>query len=137
MLCKLLIERIIMKRLTIAMLIASIALMMGCGNDSGEAAPSGSQSSSGAAAVDEFLDSYEAIIEGYEEMVASGALAGDDLLVMIRAVNEMNERNLKTSHKAEDLKVDERWTNAQEMRLMRLSGRFSEAMMKMSHQINQ
>jgi len=119
--------------LTMAMLVGTLAFMTGCGNNSGDT-NAGSKSSGGSAAVNEYLDSYEKIVAGYEEMVSSGAMASDDMMVMMKAVNEMNEKNLEMSHKAEALK-DEEWTNAQEMRQMKLASRFSEAMMKMSQQM--
>lgn len=108
-----------MKQMNIVLIAILTVWLTGCG---------------GSAAINEFLDSYEKSVSGFEEMVSSGAMASDDMMVMMNAVNEMNEKNLEMIHKAEALK-DEEWTNTQEMRLMKLSSRFSEAMMKMSQQM--
>ena len=62
-------------------------------------------------------------------------MASGDMMVMLKAVNEMNEKNLEMSHKAEALKEDKEWTNAQKMRLTKLASKFSEVMMKLSQQM--
>lgn len=119
--------------LTMTLLVATLTFVTGCGNNNGDT-NAGSKSSDGSAAVNAFLDSYEKTVVGYEEMAGNGAMASDDITVMMKAVNEMNEKNLEMSHKAEALK-DEKWTNEQEMRQMKLASRFSAAMMKMSQQM--
>ncbi len=118
------------RTLTMALLGATLGFMASCESKSGDA-PSGTKSNRGSAAVNEYLDSYEKTVAGYEEMVTSGAMASNDIMVMMKAVNEMNEKNLELGHKAEALKNEE-WTNEQQMRQMKLTSRFSEAMMKMS-----
>ncbi len=110
-----------MKTLIMAMLVATFALVVGC-------------SDGGSKAVNEFLDSYESSVKGFEDMVTSGAMSSDDITVMMKAVNEMNLKNLEMSQKAKALKEEE-WSDEQRKRMMILANRFSETMMKMSKQM--
>jgi len=80
--------------------------------------------------VDEFLDTYEEVIESYGEMVTSDILSSEDPAAMLKAFNDMNEKNIELSQKVEQLK-DLRWTSAQQKRQLELVNRYSEIMMQL------
>ncbi len=79
----------------------------------------------GSSKVDEFLDSYESSIEGFEDMANKGSVSLSD-------INKMNQNSLELTEQVNDLKVAEEWTDSQTSRYLKLTSRFSEAMTEMS-----
>jgi hypothetical protein len=110
-----------MKLLNIATILLVATLAYGC-------------NSSSANEVDEYLDAYEEVVENFANMVESNAFDGNDPMAAIEAVNNMNEKNMELSKKAEQLQ-DMEWTAAQQTRQLELANRFNEVMVEMQESL--
>jgi len=99
------------KHRTLLMTIITPFLLVACGG--------------GSSKVDEFLDSYESSIEGFEDMANKGSVSLSD-------INKMNQNSLELTEQVNDLKEAEEWTDSQTSRYLKLTSRFSEAMTEMS-----
>ena len=91
-------------------------------------------SCTGSNSVDAFLDSYEEAIVNYESKAADENFANGDIASILNFVNEANVANLKMANKADGLQEAE-WSTKQQMRFMSLGMRFSQAMLKLSQQM--
>ena len=80
--------------------------------------------SGGSPKVDSFLDSYENVIEGFEDMAEKGSISIQDM-------NKMNTKNIAMASEGTKLQSEE-WTDAQRKQYLELTNRFSKAMFKIS-----
>ena len=84
--------------------------------------------------VDAFLDSYEKAVVNWENTVTDEKFANGDTASMLSFINKANVANLEMANEAESLQEVE-WSTGQQMRYMSLTNRFSQAMLKLSQQM--
>ena len=99
-------------RTTLLLLVLTLALLA-CGG--------------GSTQVDSFIDSYENVIEGFEDMAGKGSIS-------IQDISKMNAKNMAMANEGATLQSEE-WTDAQRKQYLELTNRFSKAMFKISENI--